>query len=435
MKARNRARPRYPFRPAPHCHVCLHGTPLYWLLPASLKRLIPACPRNTSPSTRSPAISKAYPCLREERATNSVRYLRSDGSSPRARGTHIKCLSQHRVSRLIPAREGNARGGWRPRHARRAHPRLRGEHTLRTDRSFWQKGSSPLERGTPGAGAKSDGPGGLIPACAGTLWVPSIHPPKGGGSSPLARGTQFLLHGLHESVGLIPACAGNTTCHTDPDTAAKAHPRLRGEHLGGAVLTMLQAGSSPLARGTLAIRAELQNVGRLIPACAGNTGPAGPVDPLGPAHPRLRGEHGLGSLTRLKLVGSSPLARGTRARGLRRRPRVRLIPACAGNTYETGTQRRRAKAHPHLRGEHVKNHHHQQKHRGPSPLARGTPGRLSGNPLNTGLIPACAGNTFVVRLVKGGARAHPRLRGEHTSRAAKTRANFLYYIRLHAPKT
>ena len=70
------------------------------------------------------------------------------------------------------------------------------------------------------------------------------------GSSPLARGTHLLVNLSAGEVGLIPARAGNTgTCERK---AARiwAHPRSRGEHVvslaGGAV----DAGSSPLARGT-----------------------------------------------------------------------------------------------------------------------------------------------------------------------------------------
>ena len=50
---------------------------------------------------------------------------------------------------------------------------------------------------------------------------------------------------------------------------------------------------------------------------------------------------------------------------------------------------------------------------GSSPLARGTPGADELiTPLN-GLIPARAGNTWLLARVLAACRAHPRSRGEH----------------------
>ena len=72
---------------------------------------------------------------------------------------------------------------------------------------------------------------------------------------------------------------------------------------------------------------------RLIPARAGNT--SEPPRKLGatPAHPRSRGEHFSPTTNAYPSAGSSPLARGTHDDMADAAPVERLIPARAGNTY------------------------------------------------------------------------------------------------------
>ena len=71
--------------------------------------------------------------------------------------------------------------------------------------------------------------------------------------------------------GLIPARAGNTNTGGNRARRGGAHPRSRGEHLDKDVLTLSEAGSSPLARGTHRYGAEAGSLDGLIPARAGNT--------------------------------------------------------------------------------------------------------------------------------------------------------------------
>ena len=69
-----------------------------------------------------------------------------DGSSPLARGTHGQCVSGYIFLRFIPACAGNSVFGVVPKSAGAVHPRLRGE--LESDDTKHAKGSSPLARGT-----------------------------------------------------------------------------------------------------------------------------------------------------------------------------------------------------------------------------------------------------------------------------------------------
>jgi len=108
---------------------------------------------------------------------------------------------------------------------------------------------------------------------------------------------------------------------------------VRGEHLSAGTLTSFPLGSSPRARvARVIVRAPLPQVG-IIPACAGSTAvtAAGSANPRD--HPRVRGEHDFRHGSEWEGQGSSPRARGAlefRA-GCVRVPGI--IPACAGSTF------------------------------------------------------------------------------------------------------
>ena len=173
-----------------------------------------------------------------------------------------------------------------------------------------------------------------------------------GGSSPLARGTPDRQAGDGAGHRLIPARAGNTTIENRVGSSPPAHPRSRGEHSSRAAIAASRCGSSPLARGTPNLKANLVGVLRLIPARAGNT-PQPTGAPGGKsAHPRSRGEHPLFTIFSPCLSGSSPLARGTRGPFLEPVSSPRLIPARAGNTVDNHFSSFWVAAHPRSRGEH-----------------------------------------------------------------------------------
>ena len=193
------------------------------------------------------------------------------------------------------------------------------------------------------------------------------------GSSPLARGTLAidLLNGT--ALGLIPARAGNTGRDGAIPGRRRAHPRSRGEHHVCFAVDKPNPGSSPLARGTHKLQpVQRAHVG-LIPARAGNTGSAGSGAALWGAHPRSRGEHQIQGGEGCARLGSSPLARGTPTGDILGLPAVGLIPARAGNTPSENRLVSYRRAHPRSRREHRL-------------LCRRSLRRL-------GLIPARAGNT------------------------------------------
>ena len=115
--------------------------------------------------------------------------------------------------------------------------------------------------------------------------------------------------------------------------------------------------------------------------------------------------------------GSSPLTRGKRPR---KRPGKRpsgLIPAHAGKTTQWYADWPYCPAHPRSRGENTSRTLSRSSGPGSSPLTRGKHSRRRAQLFDRGLIPAHAGKTFGGSLSSLPMTAHPRSRGENTRRA------------------
>ena len=131
------------------------------------------------------------------------------------------------------------------------------------------------------------------------------------GSSPHARGTHEIRRPAGRWQWIIPACAGNTDCEGALRISERDHPRMRGEHPDGSWDSWRTEGSSPHARGTLAIFDTADFKAGIIPACAGNTPQYQTGDGVQRDHPRMRGEHYYNCDQGPLSQGSSPHARGT----------------------------------------------------------------------------------------------------------------------------
>ena len=213
------------------------------------------------------------------------------GSSPLARGTLRRAHRRRDAGRFIPARAGNTANSFAHNDLRSVHPRSRGEHVYAARNVANEHGSSPLARGTPR--------------------VPPL-------DSVVLR--------------FIPARAGNTRGRARCPPGWPVHPRSRGEHAGSCQTTSDRTGSSPLARGTPSHAGDERHVDRFIPARAGNTPTPRRRAGLRPVHPRSRGEHKTRPPESGLDAGSSPLARGTLFRDPDDLGPPRFIPARAGNT-------------------------------------------------------------------------------------------------------
>ena len=242
------------------------------------------------------------------------------------------------------------------------------------------------------------------------------------GSSPLTRGKLGQRDLIDPEAGLIPAHAGKTACVSRCFRTLRAHPRSRGENIGGDLLMEAGEGSSPLTRGKQRRWPGRFGVLGLIPAHAGKTAPRYPPwDPTG-AHPRSRGENSARATSCSTMMGSSPLTRGKRRFGIRGGGAGGLIPAHAGKTCRAGTTLVWNQAHPRSHGENVGGPFAVFGVPGSSPLTRGKPPIFRGTRPVGRLIPAHAGKTRDSRAYPALPPAHPRSRGENEDRKGEARA-------------
>ena len=151
----------------------------------------------------------------------------------------------------------------------------------------------------------------------------------------------------------IPAHAGKTPGMDTTSHCVSAHPRSRGENGIGTRLIRGIRGSSPLTRGKPRRWGGVGDLRRLIPAHAGKTLCVGPCGTSTRAHPRSRGENDQGAPDHGWPVGSSPLTRGKLIVRSFRSVGGRLIPAHAGKTVRAGVSGSGAAAHPRSRGENL----------------------------------------------------------------------------------
>ncbi len=314
--------------------------------------LIPACAGSTSPPPAPRPTPRAHPRMRGEHSRTDEWLARHRGSSPHARGAPRPRRRQRRQRGLIPACAGSTGRNPPPRCVGGAHPRMRGEHHRQLGHPIHGTGSSPHARGALELLVELALCGGLIPACAGstpigrrTVVARRAHPRMRGehlsgsgkerkrrGSSPHARGALAAVPGKVAARGLIPACAGTTGPVLLGFGHVRAHPRMRGDHFTLLNPLLLATGSSPHARGPRPGTLRPPHQRGLIPACAGTT-PSWPrCCRAGWAHPRMRGDHRRRASLSRTVRGSSPHARGPPTAIAMCHSWKGLIPACAGTT-------------------------------------------------------------------------------------------------------
>ena len=396
-------------------------------------RFIPACAGNTGPVSAQTARRSVHPRMCGEHPVTTPANCENTGSSPHVRGTRRADRRHRRHDRFIPACAGNTPARRRGLPGRSVHPRMCGEHFDVVQMEQDLDDSSLHVRGTPGDG----GPAALgvrfIPACAGNTegfelcrYLHPVHPRMCGehveagavlgastGSSPHVRGTLAGAGTVIEHGRFIPACAGNTSRRPRRRLAAPVHPRMCGEHHAPMRGAGVAVGSSPHVRGTRGAVHSRTPLGRFIPACAGNTAPPGPASFPIPVHPRMCGEHYHGRRSTGEHCGSSPHVRGTPAKVEFSHGGLRFIPACAGNTSPARLITSTPAVHPRMCGEHDIVRHLCDVGYGSSPHVRGTRLGNWSSALRVRFIPACAGNTLVMRVRPTVQPVHPRMCGEH----------------------
>ena len=231
------------------------------------------------------------------------------GSSPLARGLPKWGAATSSGRRIIPARAGFTLARPGPRFLDEDHPRSRGVYVGRRRMGAHHRGSSPLARGLHLRNIPFRIERGIIPAragftrpCSPSAPEPQDHPRSRGvyhspprpipthvGSSPLARGLPLRLLGPVVAAGIIPARAGFTQRPEGHGIRRQDHPRSRGVYMLTVTRGRRAPGSSPLARGLLGSISALEPVAGIIPARAGFTVPGAGSSLPAQDHPRSRG--------------------------------------------------------------------------------------------------------------------------------------------------
>ena len=174
------------------------------------------------------------------------------------------------------------------------------------------------------------------------------------GSSPLARGLLAVGARSRVRIRIIPARAGFTRSTLLPGASRRDHPRSRGVYTPSFVPYVIPLGSSPLARGLLRSHSNFFGTRWIIPARAGFTKQVGVHLPNIGDHPRSRGVYVNAFGTADAIAGSSPLARGLRNTRPGKRKCSWIIPARAGFTRAGPASAGSPRDHPRSRGVYVK---------------------------------------------------------------------------------
>ena len=226
------------------------------------------------------------------------------------------------------------------------------------------------------------------------------------GSSPHVRGALLVVEPLRVRGGIIPACAGSTRDCDGTPYIRWDHPRMCGEHRVRLICRVLRTGSSPHVRGAPAAVVVCHLVRGIIPACAGSTNRRGWCAWPKRDHPRMCGEHDAHTAIRRSDRGSSPHVRGALFSSLVSFRIWGIIPACAGSTFVARRTADRVRDHPRMCGEHSENVPRSFASTGSSPHVRGARSLICCC-FSMGIIPACAGSTH--------RECHPHLRPQGSS--------------------
>ena len=209
----------------------------------------------------------------------------------------------------------------------------------------------------------------------------------------------------------IPAGAGEPKGSHGAHCVDAVHPRWR----GGALFILRppppSCGPSPLARGSLRSWIPRTRMRGSIPAGAGEP----VVDPVRRGgdlvHPRWRGGAFQTNSFDGKPYGPSPLARGSPGRGRLGAGDRGSIPAGAGEPPRRRSATRWRRVHPRWRGGAKLWPVPPVLASGPSPLARGSRDQAQRHDLRVRSIPAGAGEPKPFTISPGVKTVHPRWRG------------------------
>ena len=242
--------------------------------------------------------------------------------------------------------------------------------------------------------------------CGGTVERPLVGA-SGGGLSPRVRGNLAQVAAKPCTGRSIPACAGEPPSRPQRRHRRMVYPRVCGGTQSRSSSMMALTGLSPRVRGNQAVRQHAGRVIRSIPACAGEPGPARYLRCKSAVYPRVCGG------TRIDAVqpGLAANPAAPRFHGADLEQLQRSIPACAGEPGEIAAARVGLRVYPRVCGGTWMSYSLASPPRGLSPRVRGNPGGRGQLPGRPGSIPACAGEPTGVPVRLSGVAVYPRVCG------------------------
>ena len=230
---------------------------------------------------------------------------------------------------------------------------------------------------------------------------------------PLARGKLDGFAGARRRLGNTPARAGKTLSRQPYSRHAWKHPRSRGENSARTAQPDGPVETPPLARGKRRSGSARPGCPGNTPARAGKTTARSISSSAARKHPRSRGENRRTASSRPSASETPPLARGKQQREAKPALMWRNTPARAGKTCAPNPAKSTAKKHPRSRGENLMLRARINDAAETPPLARGKPRRWAGCRSTCRNTPARAGKTCVRMLLPMRSQKHPRSRGEN----------------------
>ena len=175
---------------------------------------------------------------------------------------------------------------------------------------------------------------------------------------------------------------------------------------------LLVRGSPPRVRGTGVHIVYVKVRVRITPACAGNSDSFCHFPFNGKDHPRVCGEQIVPVVAIEITAGSPPRVRGTELSQYIYDSLHRITPACAGNSILWRKRGIGETDHPRVCGEQKQLVPEGVQDKGSPPRVRGTEGGPMITREEARITPACAGNSPLAVARAAFAKDHPRVCGE-----------------------
>ena len=342
--------------------------------------------------------------------------------------------------RSIPAcageparRHGTGRSCW-------VYPRVCGGTTESANFGLWRGGLSPRVRGNPKEPACPSPDTRSIPACAGE--PQHSHPPAdvhkvyprvcggtgghtkaarpGAGLSPRVRGNQYGRKAPSAPNRSIPACAGEPRPPLPQANTGWVYPRVCGGTYDYPLIGSTFQGLSPRVRGNRLPQPLPADAGRSIPACAGEPKSRTKMKTTPSVYPRVCGGTSLLQTIIRPRQGLSPRVRGNPCASLSSTLRSGSIPACAGEPEAASCSRMGCRVYPRVCGGTMDFPFQLRHSTGLSPRVRGNRMRNSNWIVQSGSIPACAGEPRCICTRCTSKGVYPRVCGGTARRCCGT---------------